>query len=203
VSVVGISSIVEGHGEVRAIPVLLHRIAQAVDPDSDLRVTTPIRITRSRLIARPGELERAVQLAAAKVVRPGGILILVDSDDDCPAELGPALLGRARASRSDIPISVVVAKREFEGWFLACAESLRGFRGLLQGVESPSEPEAIRGAKEWLSRNMEGGRKYAETVDQVALTRAMSLEAARKADSFDKLYREVKALLGQLRGTGQ
>ncbi len=48
----------------------------------------------------------------------------------CPAREAPALLNRARTVRSDMLISVIMAKLEYEAWFLAAAESLRGKRGL-------------------------------------------------------------------------
>ena len=105
----------------------------------------------------------------------GAIFIILDSDDDCPAELGPALLRRASQARSDLPIAVVLAKHEFEAWFLAAAESLRGQSGLGDDMHPPNDPEAIRGAKEWLSNQMEGSRTYRETRDQPALTARFDL----------------------------
>ena len=119
--------IVEGHGEVEAIPVVVRRIAEQESPLSIVQIPTPIRISKGRLV-KTGELERTVELAARLAGQPGGVLIVLDSDDDCPAEQGPALLARAVEARSDRPIAVVLAKREFEGWLLAAAESLRGQR---------------------------------------------------------------------------
>ena len=75
-----------------------------------------------------GELERQVEFAGRSVAPDGAILILLDSDADgaCPAEDGPALLSRARRARNDLAISVVLASKEFEAWFIAAARSLRG-----------------------------------------------------------------------------
>ena len=42
---------------------------------------------------------------------------------------------------------------------------------------------------------MRPGRSYRPTLDQAALTAAIDLAAARTAPSFDKLWREVVALL--------
>ena len=42
---------------------------------------------------------------------------------------------------------------------------------------------------------MQGGHRYTETLDQPALAAAFDLDLARRADSFDKLYREVARLL--------
>jgi len=126
---------------------------------------------------------------------------LADCEDHAPCKLGPTLLARAKAARGDIPVGVVLAYREFETWFLAAAESLRGRRGLPADLEPPDNPEAIRGAKEWLGKHMP--RKYSETLDQPALTDKFDLGAARRIDSFDKCYREVMRLLQLLHQPGQ
>jgi len=97
--------------------------------------------------------------------------------------------------RDDVTVSVVLAKCEFEAWFLAAAESLRGERGLGHDLVSPGDPEGIRGAKEWLRGRMTGAT-YSETLDQPALTARFDLDAARRADSFDKCFREIRRLLG-------
>jgi hypothetical protein len=186
--------LVEGHGDVEAVPVLLRRVAQERGI-FDLEVATPIRVPRSRLI-KPGELEKGVELASRKGGPDGAILVVLDADDDCPAALGPSLLQRAQAARPDRTVSVVLAKREFESWFLAGAESLRGQRGLASDLATPPEPESIRGAKEWLRQRMPGTHGYRETVDQAPLAQALDLQSARrKSDSLDKFMREAALLL--------
>jgi hypothetical protein len=129
----------------------------------------------------------------------GGILVILDSDDDCPAELAPALLARAQSARSDLPSAVVLPNKEFESWFLAAARSLRGQRGFPEDLEPPTEPEAIRGAKEWLGQRVRAGA-YSSNVDQPSLTQVFNFDLARRAPSFDKCYREVIRLLETLRG---
>jgi hypothetical protein len=96
-------------------------------------------------------------------------------------------------------ISVVLAKKEYEAWFIAAAESLCGECGLPQDLVGDPNPESIRGAKEWLSKHMPQNRRYAETTDQAALTNVFDMHAARRADSFDKCYREIIRLLTVLR----
>lgn len=192
--------IVEGHGEVEAVPILLRRISASLDRPIDPypRVLPPLRIPANKL-EKQGELERAVELAARKSGVGGAILILLDCDDGCPAEVGPRFLRRARAARSDRSISVVFAKREYEAWFLASAESLRGKRGLREDIVSPSMPETVRDAKGWLSERMAAGSTYSETTDQPALTECFDMKMARAAsDSFDKCYRDLSRLLGGL-----
>ena len=194
---VKIGCIVEGHGEVGAVPILIRRLAARHYPELTTVIPTPIRIPRNKIL-KVGELERAVGLAVRSVGKQGAIFIILDSDDDCPAELGPALLRRISQVFRQAPIAVVLAKREFEAWFLAAAESLRGKRGLRNDIHSPSNPEAIRGAKEWLNGLMDGTRKYSERFDQPALTALFDIEQARQADSFDKCYRDIVRLLEEL-----
>jgi hypothetical protein len=195
-----IAAIVEGEGEREAVPILVRRIAAEVDPSLQVEVKQPLRISRQKLVKRP-ELERAVELAARLVKGMGGILIVLDADDDCPKELGPQLLAWAKSARADLRIYVVLAKREFEAWFLAAARSLRGKRGLNDQVEAHPTPEGVRGAKEWLTSQMRTpGKRYSEVLDQPALTAVFDVEAARTASpSFAKFYRDARDMVSFLR----
>ena len=192
-----IGCIVEGDGEVKAVPVLIRRIAWDLYPEITIIVETPIRAPRYQVV-KDGELESRIELAAQKIGGQGAIFIILDSEGDCPAHLGPELLQRASQTRNDIPIAVVIAKNEFEGWFLAAAESLRGKRGLKGDISSPNNPEGIRDAKRWLSQRMGNNKTYRETTDQPALAALFDLEQARQADSFDKCYRDIVWLLEEL-----
>src|SRR5579859_3423474 len=129
---VQVSCVVEGHGEREAVPTLIRRIGHAHQVIAN--VSQPIRISRSRLVKKD-ELEKAVTLAAMRLTGPGGVLVLVDADDDCPAELGPQML--AWAAGGNLPVSVVLAKVEFEAWFLAAATSIAGHRGLCKPLVPP------------------------------------------------------------------
>jgi hypothetical protein len=86
-----LACIVEGDGEVEAVPVAIRRIVHEIHPNLGLKIHHPIRIPRTKLV-KPGELERSVELAARRAGKGGAILMLLDSDDDCPAALGPELL---------------------------------------------------------------------------------------------------------------
>jgi Domain of unknown function (DUF4276) len=186
--------IVEGHGEVQAVPLLIRRIVSQLDATRNLYIDRPIRIPKSKLV-REGELERAVELAARNLDGDGTILILLDSDCECPKLGAPRLLERATQSRTDMDIILVLAQCEFEAWGLASATSLRGWKGLPDDLEAPDSPEEIRGAKEWLERHMPRGASYSETVDQTALAQRIDLARARETNSFDKLFREIEARL--------
>ncbi len=134
-------------------------------------------------------------MAARQAKTGGSILILLDADRDCPKDLATKLLHRATAARPDRDIRVVLAKTEYEAWFLAAADSIAGTRGIKPSVAPPDDPESIASAKAWLRRHMPRNRPYRETLDQPALSAVFNLEAARAAPSFDKLWRDVERLL--------
>ena len=104
-----------------ALPLLLRRIAGEVGLTVD--VPRPIRVAREKIL-KGSALRRAVELAALRAGPEGHILILVDADDDCPKDLAAELLEEAAKARSDRQISVVVAKSEYESWFLAATGSI-------------------------------------------------------------------------------
>jgi hypothetical protein len=185
--------IVEGHGEEPSAPILLRRVLQELGSGHHPNVLPPFRVPRGKLVKQE-ELQRAIEFMARKVGTDGRILVLLDADDALPCVLGPQLLTWAKQHRPDREISVVVAKHEYEAWFLAAAASLRGQRGLPLDLEPPSLPESIRNAKGWLNQRMAEG--YSETLHQPALTSVFDLSAARRADSFDKFFREVGRLFG-------
>src|SRR5579859_2027312 len=114
--------IVEGRGDVEAVPAVFRRIAKLTYPTALILSPTPFRVPKDRL-RRSGELERTVEFVARTLKGRGVILIAVDSDDDLPCVLGPQLKHRASTARPDMPIGVAIAKREFESWFVGSAES--------------------------------------------------------------------------------
>lgn len=187
---------VEGHSEVESIPVLLRRIFGREGIEG-WGVCKPFRVHRYQVV-RPREMERAMRQMLWSRPEARAALIVMDSDDDCPAWLGPALLDRCRAV-SRVPAGVALAKTEFEAWLLGAAESLRGFCGIREDAISPQKPEGLRQAKERLDRIMKGHR-YVSVDDQPYLAARMDLALAReRCPSFDKFYREVCNLTAPLK----
>lgn len=193
-----VAPVVEGQGEVAALPVLLRRLASRIDPERGVEVLQPVRSHRSKM-ARPAEAERYLELAIAKLAASeGAVLVLLDADDDCAATLGPELLAACKAIRSDVPVSVVLAVAEFEAWFIASADSLRGRRGLSGDLGAPDNPESIRDAKGWLRSHRTDGLAYSPTLDQPALAALFDLDVARAGSaSFDKLWRDTERLMAE------
>jgi len=188
-----IATIVEGHAEVESFPVLLRRIFAQLGV-SDIQVTRPFRVKRNRVV-KAGELERVINQTIRDRAGVAAIMVLIDSDDDCPAKLGRQLLDRAKKT-TQMPVSVVLAHREFECWFLGSKESLRGINGIIETATAPLNPENIRGAKEHLTQNMTRGRRYLSVDDQATFAERFDLNLARQqCPSFDKCCREVERLL--------
>ena len=187
VAVAYVAPIVEGQGEVEAVAALLHRIAGAMAYLGRLRVNPPIRIKAGSFLEDDEYFHKYVTLAAAKAAAQAGcVVILLDCEDDCPAELGPRLLAKARAVRSDVAVLVVLAYREYETWFMTAARSLRGRRGLPADLNPPSDPEATRDAKGWLGRRM--NTAYDPVTHQLEFTRAFDLDLAQANPSFARFY---------------
>ena len=180
-----IQPIVEGHGDVEALPVLLRRFCDEAEV-WDVEIGKPIRRPRSRLVDEEGT-GQAVRLA---LLQPDcrAVLILFDGDDDCPAELGTSVQEWATAAANGIPCRVALAHREYEAWFLAGIEWLRGRRGVRIDAEPHPDPERPRDAKKELEARMTPGATYLETTDQPALSALFSLPAAyQRTRSFRKL----------------
>ncbi|MDH3473884.1 MAG: DUF4276 family protein [Rhodospirillales bacterium] len=189
--------VVEGHGEVSAVPILLRRFAYEIFQNYEIRILEPYRLPKGQMVS-DDRLERVVEFAARKLDPQGGrgaIVVLLDADTDCPATLGPELLARVQQARPDVPSSVNIAKHEFEAWFLAAAVSLRGASGVSQNADAPPEPENIQDAKGYLTRNiMEPEAHYSETIDQPRFTAVFDIHQARSCPSFDKLWRDLDQL---------
>ena len=182
--------IVEGHGEQKALPLLIRRIFVETSPLTFPIVNPPIRVKSGSFLNDPDYFGKYVSYAADKAAQAGGeVLILLDCEDDCPATLGPSLLARAKNVRSDVPTTVVLAHREYETWFLAAAESLRGCGGLSANLSPPANPEAIRGAKEWLGRHMD--QSYDPIIHQAAFTARFDLTQAKNVPSFARFVEKI------------
>lgn len=186
--------IVEGDGEDRAVPVLIRRIASQVRQGEVVGLEM-IRVRRDKFLNREEERRRVLQLAAARTGGAGAILVLLDADDDCAAQVAATILRFAAEEIGHVRCCCVLAVREFEAWFLAAARSLRGTRDLPGDLEPPADPESVRDAKGWLAERRTPSR-YAPTIDQPAFAARFDLDQARAgAPSFDKFFRDVRALV--------
>jgi len=189
-----IAPIVEGQGEVEALPILLRRISQHANATSRLQVNQPIRVKSGSFINKEEYFSKYVGMAATKAAQSRGtVLILLDCDDECPAVIGPALLARASAIRGDVSYLVVLAHREFESWFIASVASLAGQFGLPMALDVPADIEGIRDAKGWLGKRM--SVSYDPVTHQHQFARICDLGEAQRSPSFKRLYCKIRDLV--------
>ena len=203
-----VAPIVEGQTEAGCVERLLHRIwTELLVAPVRLQVLSPSRCQRDALLKPAGtELPRKIEEANAKLAQclrrdqhgRGLLLLLLDAEKDCPAELAPQLLVAAQAVRSDVDITCVLAKSMLENWIVAGASTLAGVNGLPNALPTRDNPEDGSGTA-WLEKQLRlqnKTRKYKKTVDAEAFVRAMALQECRtNAPSFDKLCRELEARL--------
>ena len=176
--------IVEGHGDVKAVPVLLRRLVDEARAWESVRIDTPIRRKRSQLVDQDA-LRKSVRLARLRG-DCGGILVIFDSDDDCPVAIAAQVQEWAVAAAGHLACEVVLANREYEAWFLAAVESLRGHHSVKDDAVSHPHPELPRGAKGVLEARMH--ISYSETKHQPAFSAQFSMAAAyARCRSFRKL----------------
>jgi hypothetical protein len=205
--------VVEGHGEDRAVLKLLTRLCADV-AISHLIWASPIRasaLTTEAGIRNVCELLRKKDCDRA--------LLLRDEDDKCPAQVAPQTASWVRALALPFPVSVVLAHKEFEAWFLPCihlmaGKPLKSPQGIpLQSVLPGSRfgeneenigtaAESIRGVKEYLRRYFPKGAPYKPTTHQLALTQSIDFGVLRgvKMPSFLKLENALRFLVSALPG---
>jgi len=185
-----IHPVVEGYGEVEAVRVLLPRVLDHLG-EQHVPIGPPIRHPRSKLVTKEG-IEKVVGIAKRRP-RCGAVLIIFDADDDCPRTLGPQLRLWAEQAAGSTVVGLILARSEYESWFLASIESIRGKRGVSPTAPVVPDPESIRDAKGWLSRQMPALHPYKETTDQPALSAEINIKSAlSRSRSFRKLVKEVE-----------
>ena len=193
-----IKPIVEGHSEVPALPVLLRRIAGECFQVWHPPLLPPGRYPSSRLI----RTEDNVWVPGPDFEKAGGharnegataILAVLDLDDACPKELHESIAPKLAESTGIAPSALVFAKREYEAWFLADAESLGE-----NVLPYPGDPEGVRDAKGALEEHLQLDFPYDATTDQPRYSRRLNLARVHeRSRSFRKLVKEFRCLLDQ------
>ena len=199
--------IVEGDGEVEALPLLLRRLLHEVHQVYDVNIARPKNAHGSGNLTAPNQIERFVAYA---LLEPecDGILVLIDNDavrgliegdvldDDCAPAFAHYLTSRIQAMHPTKPVAVVVARWEYEAWFLASLETVGTVVGVPEGTVYEGDVESERSAKGWIERRLPPGQKYSETRDQARMTAYLDLEsAARRSRSFKRLKHALEQLV--------
>ncbi|ASR56126.1 DUF4276 family protein [Cellulomonas sp. PSBB021] len=188
-----IASVVEGHGEVQGLPVLLRRIA-AERHDCNALVSKPHRVPRGKMTHRPTELQAAVRLQAARLPDGGVLLVLADSDDDEPAQLADDLKQTVDGAAVGARVAVAVAVKEYEAWFLAGVQSLRSHRSVLDDAAYAGDPELPRSPKDKLAALMV--EPYGSVRHQPAFNALLDIDAAaERSPSFRRFLGAIDAAI--------
>jgi len=184
--------IVEGEGEVQAVRSLLHKI---IGWESYVDIPRPKNANGRNNLIKEGGLEKFLQLAKTEP-KCDGVLALIDADEDCAANLAKELAARAEKLRLPFPVAVVCAKCEYEAWFLASLETIRGSCDIPDDAKFEGNVEEIQGVKGWLTRQMPKGKIYRETHHQVRMTELLDPTRVRmRSRSFRRLEHAIQELI--------
>ena len=197
-----IIAIVEGRGEVRAVPGLIRRILGERLGRYDIPRISAVRASGKLDLVNNLELRLGIAMSEGA----DAILALVDADDECPVEAVESLVDRASALNLGVPVAVVYAKCEYETWFICSLSEgtgggIRERLSIASSVNAPEDVEDIRGAKEWLEGRMPQNQRYRETRDQEPLTYHIDVDLThRRSRSFRRLCHAVEELVEGIDG---
>ncbi|MCS7305590.1 MAG: DUF4276 family protein [Thermoguttaceae bacterium] len=219
---------VEGEGDVEAVPMLVKRLLAKLGAFDLLSLAPhPIRVGTYSKICKDRFADWRRYLNVCRKRRDfGAALLLLDGDSHCIwTRQGPlkeegkkkpfcamqaaqilAEEAQAEGAGSLFSVAVVFACQEFESWLIAGAESLVGRRfpdGRMvfpdRTPDIPPNPEiAPRDAKSWLGKRIPTG--YNAPRDQANLAEMVDLELIRpRMRSFRRLESAVKQLVEAIR----
>ena len=189
--------VVEGVGDATALPGLLGRILLERYNRPDVMVAQG----RTNVVTANGrqklesKLENFLQHAQNKP-ECDAILVLLDADDDCPVNLAQGILKRCEQLGLTSPVEIVCAHREYESWFLASLDTIKGQRGISDTAALSHDAEDVQNPKQWLTNQMPPGRAYKETTHQAPLTQHIDIGMAHNnSRSFRRLCHALELLL--------
>lgn len=188
--------IVEGDGEVEAVPILMRRYL-AIKRRWDLQIARPKNAHGCGNLTKIGGLERFIELAFRER-NCSGVLVLMDADSEeaCPVKLAADFVSRIHAHGARYPTAVVFARREYEAWFVASLSTIAGASGVSPEAVFEGEVEDLVGPKQWVSRNFPRDRIYKETEDQAPMTDLIDFcVAATKSRSFRRFTNAMHDLI--------
>lgn len=181
--------IIEGDGDLKAVPIIIRRILE----DNNLH-SVGLHPAQKR-----GDLPKIARSfdnyfnAALKWQAP--ILWVLDFDCKnciCQADEAMQLYKQAENLRPSWPFKVVFVTKEFETLFLIEQQAARKVLGIDENYAFPPTPEKIRGAKQVLSRALPSGRSYKEMVHQDKIAAQLNLDVLREHSSdFRHLEKSV------------
>lgn len=190
--------IVEGDGDVLALPVLVRRILEA-NNIFDAALASPVQ-KRGDL---PKVRRRFSDFFQAATFDMHPILCVLDFDcSDCRDVLSEEQNFRNMAAslRPGYPFQACFLVKEYESIFLSDPETTRQVLPRIRDNYSfPTDPEGIRDAKGELSSAQERGWSYKPTVHQAKLSAQVNLPLIRqRSASYRRLEDAVLSLIPPL-----
>ena len=201
--------VVEGFGEVEAVPLLLRRLLreQFGYDERDFEIARPKNAKGCGGLISDNGIERYVK-HAFKEDGCAGVIVLIDNDpaeglahrnkidDTCAPALAQYLACRVQAIHPFRPVAIIVARWEYEAWFLASLETAGPAVGMPADTVYRGDVESERSANGWIEKRLPPDRKYFETHDQAAMTQQLDLErVTRRSRSFRRLRHALEQLI--------
>ena len=175
-------SIVEGDGEIEAVPKLLYHIWGSESPllRTDQK---PWKLLKGKFIHDQKKRQEALNVVRswASARCQSGVLILLDADKERAPDFvrnNKNIQDDIEGILKDVPYIFALAEKGYESWLVA------GFGG-----GNPGNPE------DWINDHKEKtglGRKYSKTVDQSKLSAQMDIQQAYEDNcSFKRLCKKL------------
>ena len=192
-----VAVIAEGDGDQPAIGVILRRLPGSHEDLVQVQVGEVYNAHGRGNLTRADGIERFFRFSA---LGHDAVLVVLDSDQDCPLTLAADLAARMKACALGVPAAVVCANHAFESWFLADLASVRGVtvkgRVLLRpAAEVLERPELIVNPKARLRDLLMPQEYYKERSDQPALAGLIDLgRVEARCRSFRRLISGLRDL---------
>ena len=192
-----IVAVVEGDGEVTAFSGLLRKILHEKNERYDIQVGGK-NVGMVNAHGKSKLLTKLEDFLAHAQRKPdcAGILVLLDADEDCPVTLANQLSRLCNPSIQSKPVTIVCANREYETWFLASLDTVKGSGYIRDTASLTGDAEDIRDPKKWLTDWMPPGQAYKPTTHQASLSSHIDLNLAHaNSRSFRRLCHAVDELV--------
>ncbi|WP_347279089.1 DUF4276 family protein [Plasticicumulans sp.] len=188
--------VVEGDGDVLAIPLLTRKILHD-NKIYDVRIESPAhkRHDIAHLKGRSWcNFDRYLQTAYGWGCP---VMWTIDCDDGCALTVAREFSERAVTIGIRQPLAFAFWVREFESLFLADSKAAKSVLGC-EFKNLPIEPEQKRGVKEFISSCLPAGRRYSETIEQEKIVSKLDLSVLRNTSrSFRHFEKALLWLVAQ------
>jgi Domain of unknown function (DUF4276) len=185
-----IVSIVEGDGEKEAVPNLLTTLLYSQSM-YHYQVQPALTANGVGNLTKEGGIEKFIS-HAMRMPDCVGILVLLDSDGDCPVTKAKELAKRIQVHGTKYPVAIVLAHNSYEAWLLASIDTVCEHPDLPSGLTFEADCQEIPSPKRWIKERMH----YHETTHQLELTRLMDVDIAKvNSRSFRRFCHAVEEIL--------